>query len=200
MKLLTWSLATFHTTVFVLVIVLFAYSGGGLEGALGGLNTFAGLGLFVALWATTYVTTARALRGLDLIGSARDRGGYGRRAFLWGAANGNPLNPLCAGSAVDLTTGLGKVCGGTITFGGGLALYKGQTRVGGLGVSGDTSCTDHETAKRMREAAGLAPAGMPSDDIVYAAVDGPSPFAHAMCPNTYRDGKKLGDETPADKD
>ena len=119
---------------------------------------------------------------------------------LWGAANGNPLNPLCAGSAVDLTTGLGKVCGGTITFGGGLALYKGQTRVGGLGVSGDTSCTDHEIAKRMREAAGLAPAGMPSDDIVYAAVDGPSPFAHAMCPNTYRDGKKLGDETPADKD
>jgi hypothetical protein len=88
MKLLTWSLATFHTTVFVLVVVLFAYSGGGLGGALGGLNTFAGLGLFVALWATTYVTTARALRGLDLIGSARDRGGYGRRAFRWGAANG----------------------------------------------------------------------------------------------------------------
>jgi hypothetical protein len=88
MKVVTWSLATFHTTVFVLVIVLFAYSGGGLGGALGGLNTFAGLGLFVALWATTYVTTARALRGLDLIGSARDRGGYGRRAFRWGAANG----------------------------------------------------------------------------------------------------------------
>jgi hypothetical protein len=88
MKLLTWALATFHTTVFVLVIVLFAYSGGGLGGALGGLNTFAGLGLFLALWATTYVTTARALRGLDLIGSARDRAGYGRRAFRWGAANG----------------------------------------------------------------------------------------------------------------
>jgi hypothetical protein len=88
MKLLTWSLATVHTTVFVLVIVLFAYSGGGLGGALGGLNTFAGLGLFVVLWATTYVTTARALRGLDLIGSARDRGGYARRAVRWGAANG----------------------------------------------------------------------------------------------------------------
>ena len=88
MKLLTWSLATFHTTVFVLVIVLFAYSGGGLGGALGGLNTFAGLGLFVALWATTYVTTSRALKGLDLIGSARDRGGYPWRALRWGAANG----------------------------------------------------------------------------------------------------------------
>ena len=88
MKLVTWSLATFHTTVFVLVIVLFAYSGGGLGGALSGLNTFAGLGLFVALWSTTYMTTARALRDLDLIRSARDRGGYGRRAFRWGAANG----------------------------------------------------------------------------------------------------------------
>lgn len=88
MKLLTWSLATFHTTVFVLVIVLFAYSGGGLGQALSGLNTFAGLGLFVVLWTTTYLTTARALAGLDFVGSARDRRGYGRRAFRWGAANG----------------------------------------------------------------------------------------------------------------
>ena len=88
MKLLTWSLATFHTAVFVLVIVLFAYSGGGLGQALSGLNTFAGLGLFVVLWTTTYLTTARALAGLDFVGSARDRRGYGRRAFRWGAANG----------------------------------------------------------------------------------------------------------------
>jgi hypothetical protein len=88
MRLLTWALATFHTTVFVLTIVLFAFSGGGLGPALSGLNTFAGLGLFVALWTTTYLTTSRALKGLDLIGSARDRGGYGRRAFRWGAANG----------------------------------------------------------------------------------------------------------------
>lgn len=88
MQLVTWSLATFHATVFVLAIVLLAYPGGGLGSALSGLNTFVGLGLFVALWATTYVTTARALKGLDLIGSARDSGGYGRRAFRWGAANG----------------------------------------------------------------------------------------------------------------
>jgi len=116
---------------------------------------------------------------------------------LFGAANGNPLNPLCAGLGNDTTTGLGNACGGTITFGGGLGLYKGQTRVGGLGVSGDTACTDHEIAKRVRQAAGLAPNGLPSDDIVYSAVDGPSPFAHPMCPNTFRDGKKVGDEAPA---
>lgn len=88
MQLVTWSLATFHATVFVLAIVLFAYSRGALGPALSGLNTLVGLGLFVALWATTYFTTARALRGLDLVGSARDSGGYGRRAFRWGGANG----------------------------------------------------------------------------------------------------------------
>ena len=88
MKLLTWSLATFHTTVFVLAIVLFAYSGGGLGQALSALNTFVGLALFVALWATTYVTTGRALDGLDIVGSTRDRERYGRRVFRFGAANG----------------------------------------------------------------------------------------------------------------
>lgn len=88
MKLVTWSLATFHATVFVLAIVLFAYSRGAVGPALSGLNTFAGLGLFVALWATTYFTTAKALQGVDLIGPARDSTSYGRRAFRWGAANG----------------------------------------------------------------------------------------------------------------
>src|SRR5918993_4022521 len=116
---------------------------------------------------------------------------------LWGASNGAPLNAVCLGNATDLSTGLGHVCGGVITFGGGVPLYKGQTRVGGLGVSGDTSCTDHEIAKRVRKASGLAPNGLPSDEIVYTAVDGPSVFAHPLCPNTFRDGKKVGDEAAA---
>jgi len=116
---------------------------------------------------------------------------------LWSAANGNPLNPECLAPGNDVKTGIGKVCGGTIVFGGGLPLYKGQTRVGGLGVSGDTSCTDHEIAKRMRVAGGLDPKGLPSDDIVFTSVDGPSPFAHPLCPNTFRDGKKVGDEPAA---
>jgi uncharacterized protein GlcG (DUF336 family) len=116
---------------------------------------------------------------------------------LWGASNGAPLDAACMGNGVDLTSGLGKVCGGVITFGGGVPLYKGQTRVGGLGVSGDTACADHEIAKRVRKAGGLAPNGLPSDDIVYTAVDGPSVFAHPLCPNTFRDGKKVGDEAAA---
>lgn len=87
MKLVTWSLATFHATVFVLAIVLFAYSRDAL-GGLSSLNTFVGLGLFVALWATSFVTTSRALEGLDLITTPRDRAGYPIRALRWGAANG----------------------------------------------------------------------------------------------------------------
>jgi hypothetical protein len=88
MKVVTWSLATFHATVFVVAIVLFAYSRGGLGAALSGLNTFVGLGLFVALWATTYVTTGKALAGLDVVASARDRDRYLRRTPRWGARNG----------------------------------------------------------------------------------------------------------------
>src|SRR3989442_4776787 len=88
MKLVTWSLATFHATAFVLAIVLFAYSRDALGAGLSGLNSFVGLGLFVALWGTTYVTTSRALKGLDPLTSARDRGGYPRRALRWGAVNG----------------------------------------------------------------------------------------------------------------
>jgi uncharacterized protein GlcG (DUF336 family) len=117
---------------------------------------------------------------------------------LWGAGNGNPLNPQCLASPEDPDAGAGRVCGGTIVFGGGLALYKGQTRVGGLGVSGDTSCADHEIAKRVRQEAGLNPPGGPSaDDIVYTQKDGASIFAHPVCPNTYRNGQKIGDEPPA---
>jgi hypothetical protein len=115
MRLVTWSLATFHATVFVLVIVLFGYSGGGLGGALGGLNTFVGLGLFLALWATTYFTTSRALRGLDLIGSGRDRGTYPRRAVRWGAANG--ISFLAILGIVAILTAISNTRPGQVTSG-----------------------------------------------------------------------------------
>jgi uncharacterized protein GlcG (DUF336 family) len=117
---------------------------------------------------------------------------------LWGAGAGNPINPACLAAPSEADTGIGKVCGGTIVFGGGLALYKGQTRIGGLGVSGDTSCADHEIAKRVRDAAGLnPPGGRAADDIVYTSKDGPSAFAHPLCANTWRNGEKIGDEAPA---
>ena len=112
---------------------------------------------------------------------------------LWGVSQPEPFNPSC----LDPNTNL-KVCGGAIAFGGGVPLYKNGKIVGGLGVSGDTPCTDHEIAKRVRHLAGLDPAKGPSaDDIQYSKTDGASIYAHPLCPNTYRDGKKLGDEAPA---
>ncbi|HEX6212648.1 MAG TPA: heme-binding protein [Methylomirabilota bacterium] len=117
---------------------------------------------------------------------------------LWGAAGGNPFNPACLAVPGDPERGVGEVCGGTIPFGGGVPLYRGNTRVGGLGVSGDTPCADHEVAKAIRDLAGLnPPGGRAADDIVYPGVDGASIYGHPLCPNTYRDGKKLGDEPPA---
>jgi uncharacterized protein GlcG (DUF336 family) len=114
---------------------------------------------------------------------------------LWGIAAGNPMNPACLSAPGD-AKGIGQVCGGTIAFGGGVPLYRDQKRIGGLGVSGDTACADHEIARRIRNAAALnPPQGPTADDIVYRNIDAPSIYAHPLCPNTWRSGRKLGDET-----
>jgi uncharacterized protein GlcG (DUF336 family) len=115
---------------------------------------------------------------------------------LWGIA---ASNPFVAGDLVPPSQGAGsstpRVEGGLIAFGGGVPLYRNNKVIGALGVSGDTSCADHETAKRLRNEAGLnPPGGMHADDITYPSVDGPSGFSHPLCQNTYRDGKFLGNE------
>lgn len=116
---------------------------------------------------------------------------------LWGLAQANGFKPGCLVRADNSTATNGDLCGGTITFGGGVALYREGRRVGGLGVSGDTACADHEVAKTIRELAGLTPRnGSAADDIVYAEFDGPSVFAHPLCPNTYRNGQQLGNPPP----
>jgi uncharacterized protein GlcG (DUF336 family) len=89
-----------------------------------------------------------------------------------------------------------QINGGLIFFGGGVPLYKDGVLIGGLGVSGDTSCADHEIAKRVRDLAGMNPpfgAGKFQDDIVYET----SVFAHPVCPNTYKNGDFVGNEAPA---
>jgi uncharacterized protein GlcG (DUF336 family) len=114
---------------------------------------------------------------------------------LWGVAGPNPFREDCLVAPADADATNGRTCGGSIAFGGGVPLFKGKTRVGGLGVSGDTACADHEIAKRVRHSAGLDPEQGPYvDDIVYASVDGPSPYAHPLCVNTWRNNQKLGDE------
>lgn len=67
--------------------------------------------------------------------------------------NPTPVNSQAFGTNVDPM--VGKRIGGVNVFGGGLALYKSGQRVGGLGVSGDTSCTDHMVAWRARHALGF---------------------------------------------
>jgi uncharacterized protein GlcG (DUF336 family) len=117
---------------------------------------------------------------------------------LWGIGGPNAFNPDCLESPADAEKSNGKICGGSIAFGGGVPLYKGRTRVGGLGVSGDTACADHEIAKRVRHLAALDPEQGPlADDISYSKVDGPSVFTHPLCPNTWRNGQKVGDEAKA---
>jgi uncharacterized protein GlcG (DUF336 family) len=51
---------------------------------------------------------------------------------------------------------VGSRIGGINVFGGGLALYgPGKRLIGGVGVSGDTSCADHNIAWRVRKNLGL---------------------------------------------
>src|SRR6185369_12579366 len=86
------------------------------------------------------------------------------------AYGGNPAN---SGRANDPMVG-GRI-GGVNVFGGGLALYNGNgALLGGLGVSGDSSCADHNIAWRTRHGLNLdfVPSGVSGDaarpdNIVY---------------------------------
>ncbi len=89
---------------------------------------------------------------------------------LYGLNNSNPFNPFFNQQG----GGIGQVPGGIITFGGGVPLYQNGSVIGGLGVSGDSSCADHAIAFRMRKLAGFdgTPAGpngngAGADNIIY---------------------------------
>lgn len=122
---------------------------------------------------------------------------------LYGLQHSNPVNPLVAyrganselyGTAQDPMNGLKP--GGINVFGGGLALYAADARtvLGGLGVSGDTSCADHNIAWKMRAALGFtkvpggvnpAAEGVTDDNIIYDIANGASAsgFGHPRaCP------------------
>jgi len=116
---------------------------------------------------------------------------------LFGLNMSNVFDTKCLG-APGSNKGLNQICAGVIMFGGGVGLYKGGQIIGGLGVSGDTACTDHEVAKRVRNNGGLnPPGGQLVDDITYSSVDGASVFTHPLCVNTFRNGIPLGNELPA---
>jgi uncharacterized protein GlcG (DUF336 family) len=78
---------------------------------------------------------------------------------LYGLQHSNPVNTLFAyaGDATRFGTNrdpmVGARVGGINVFGGGVALYDTNKKViGAIGVSGDTSCADHQVAWKIRGA------------------------------------------------
>jgi uncharacterized protein GlcG (DUF336 family) len=113
---------------------------------------------------------------------------------LYGIISANPPSPAAnTGDPIQFGTAqdpmVGQRIGGIVVFGGGLALYDGQGVVGGLGVSGDSTCADHNVAWRLRQALGLdkVPGGVNpqrKDAIVYDVNNlgqSASGFGHPKC-------------------
>jgi uncharacterized protein GlcG (DUF336 family) len=117
---------------------------------------------------------------------------------LWSLGHSNVMDPAVLAPPGGQGGGKGHIGAGQIYFGGGVPLYSGDKIVGALGISGDTSCTDHEIAKRVRNLANMnPPAGATADDISYSSVDGANVFTHPLCLNTWRNGEFIGNEQPA---
>jgi hypothetical protein len=125
---------------------------------------------------------------------------------LFGLQESNPIDVRFAyagsekkfGTATDPM--VGKRIGGVNVFGGGLALYKDGKKIGAVGVSGDSSCADHNVAWRVRKALGLdkVPAGVSpnkDDGIIYDIAAGMSKggFGHPTCGGKEADiAKEIG--------
>jgi uncharacterized protein GlcG (DUF336 family) len=100
---------------------------------------------------------------------------------LFGLQESNPVstdvayggNPDKYGQSSDPM--VGERIGGVNVFGGGVALYnRSRNVIGGLGVSGDTSCADHNIAYRTRATlaldyvpGGVSPDPLRRDNIVF---------------------------------
>src|SRR5262249_37168802 len=106
----------------------------------------------------TAVQPGGSLYGLQHSNPVDTEVAYGNDAGHSGFSNANlqqqgPSNAQNFGTPNDPMVGLR--IGGVNVFGGGLALYHNGIRVGGVGVSGDTSCTDHMVAWKVRHALNL---------------------------------------------
>jgi uncharacterized protein GlcG (DUF336 family) len=126
--------------------------------------------------------------GGSLFGLQESNPVLARVAYQGNAANfGQPNDPL-----------RGERVGGVNVFGGGLALYNAAGNLlGGIGVSGDTSCTDHIVAWKLRFAlnldnvpGGVSPTG--DDNIIHDVTVDPATghtvsaggFGHPACDAT----------------
>jgi len=114
---------------------------------------------------------------------------------LYGLQHSNPVDTGAAYRGPSKNYGqhndplAGRKIGGVNVFGGGLALYNREGKlIGALGVSGDTSCTDHIIAWKLRKALGLdyVPGGVSptgDDNIVFSPASG---WAHPDCGGSAR--------------
>ena len=116
---------------------------------------------------------------------------------LYGLQESNPVATDAAykGPAQAFGRGddplVGQRIGGVNVFGGGLPLYNARKQlIGAIGVSGDTSCADHNIAWRTRRRLGLdwVPGGVGAngdDNINYAGLVAEpslqSDFSHPVC-------------------
>lgn len=114
---------------------------------------------------------------------------------LYGLQHSNPVDTKVAYSGKSKKIGtekdpmIGKKIGGINVFGGGLALYNKKGKlIGAIGVSGDSSCADHNIAWKVRHKLKMdyIPAGVSpdnDDNIVNDIVDGisTSGWGHPAC-------------------
>ena len=127
---------------------------------------------------------------------------------LYGLQESNPVDVSVAykGPASKFGTKddpmKGKVIGGVNVFGGGFGLYNMSRKViGGLGVSGDTSCADHRIGWRVRDTLGLdnlltvggiSGDNMRPDNMVFDIDGGTGKsaggFGHPHCLDPMKDG------------
>ena len=125
---------------------------------------------------------------------------------LYGLQHSNPVDTGVAYMGPSASYGstsdpmVGRKIGGVNVFGGGLALYNSARRVvGAVGVSGDTSCADHNIGWRVRHnlildyvSAGVSGDSTRPDNIVFDISPNKSGgtgisaggFGHPTCINT----------------
>jgi uncharacterized protein GlcG (DUF336 family) len=127
---------------------------------------------------------------------------------LFGLQHSNPVDsdtayaPLSAQYGTANDPMVTRKIGGVNVFGGGLGLYaRGARLIGGVGVSGDTSCADHNIAWRVRRAlnldflagvGGVSGDAQRPDNIVFDITANPDGgtgvsaggFGHPTCINT----------------
>lgn len=135
--------------------------------------------------------------------------------LYWGAQPGGSLYGVQSSNPVDTKVGYGGASsdvgtksdpmlehkiGGVNVFGGGLALYSsGGKLLGGLGVSGDSSCEDHNVAWKVRHQLNLdnVPKGISqagNDNVIYDIRNDASKsgWGHPECsPKTTRIAEQL---------